>query len=293
MIEEIKKTDEQYNLIYCRHPEFVAEILVDHRNQRIRVLGYLANRMDALVNYLNELAGTQPVGKIIIYAFNTDWKELLALGFHIEGVMSGYYRGDPAYCMSSFIQRDRARSDRVFDEDLILRQIVKHGVKIHGKRNTKYTIRRAERRDINDIKDIFLKTFATYPSPIENRAYLEGLISRDEYVILVAEHGGEIAGIVSADIDSEHLCAEITDCVVCPEHRGNGVIGNLVDCLEAELKNKGLRYLYSLARAGVLQINAVFHNRGYLYKGRLLNNCNICGRFENMNIWEKKLENFR
>lgn len=63
----------------------------------------------------------------------------------------------------------------------------------------------------------------------------------------------------------------------------------LVHHLEQELKIKGFITLFSLSRALSTGINIVFSKHGYEYTGRLVNNCNIMGRFEDMNIWVKSL----
>ena len=34
-------------------------------------------------------------------------------------------------------------------------------------------------------------------------------------------------------------------------------------------------------------MNIVFAKHDYVYGGRLINHCHICGQFENMNIWCK------
>lgn len=36
-------------------------------------------------------------------------------------------------------------------------------------------------------------------------------------------------------------------------------------------------------------MNRVLVQHGYAYSGRLVNNCDICGGFEDMNLWAKEL----
>lgn len=78
--------------------------------------------------------------------------------------------------------------------------------------------------------------------------------------------------------------------VTIPEYRGQGLLSNLVYSLEQDLTQKGFYTLYSLSRAMNPGINAVLFKLGYKYTGRLINNCHICGGFEDMNIWVKKLK---
>jgi len=58
---------------------------------------------------------------------------------------------------------------------------------------------------------------------------------------------------------------------------------------DVELKNKGYIIVYSIARALSYGMNIVFAKQNYIYGGRLINNCNIMGKFEDMNIWFKEL----
>ena len=44
-----------------------------------------------------------------------------------------------------------------------------------------------------------------------------------------------------------------------------------------------------MARARSYGMNAVFHGMGYEFMGRLVNNCDIFGAYEDMNIWVRRL----
>jgi putative beta-lysine N-acetyltransferase len=249
--------------------------------------------MSSLAAYLDRTAIQNHAGKVIIYAFQSDWAELLGMGFRLEGVLGAYYRGEPAFCMSRFLDPGRAVSTCFVDEDHILRDIYKKAPKRSGlntpspNHESRYNLRLLREEDAGSVAKIFTRVFKTYPSPVEDIDYIKSLVSDNDYIMMVAEKGDEIAGIISAEIDANHLAAEITDCLTLPEHRGQGIMGLLIDNIEKELAGRDLGTFYSLARAGIPAINAVFRNRGYLYRGRLVNNCNIGGRFENMNMWEK------
>ncbi len=62
------------------------------------------------------------------------------------------------------------------------------------------------------------------------------------------------------------------------------------DYLEIELNKRNFRVLYSLSRAINPGINKVLSRLKYNYTGRLINNCDICGGYEDMNIWVKCLK---
>ena len=111
----------------------------------------------------------------------------------------------------------------------------------------------------------------------------------DKVLYKVAALNDKIIGIASADMDKENLNAEITDCATNPDCRGKGVLSNIINSLEKELKNNRFITLYSIARAINPGINIALSKQSYNYSGRLINNCNICGSFEDMNIWVKNI----
>jgi hypothetical protein len=61
--------------------------------------------------------------------------------------------------------------------------------------------------------------------------------------------------------------------------------------LEGELKRQGIFCAYSIARSLSFGMNAVLFQLGYKYRGRLMNNCYIYDKLENMNMWVKHLAN--
>ncbi|TDA64050.1 MAG: hypothetical protein D9V47_14435 [Clostridia bacterium] len=99
----------------------------------------------------------------------------------------------------------------------------------------------------------------------------------------------KLVSAASAEIDQGNLVAEVTDCATRLSFRGRGCIRVQIAALEAELTRRGLLTAYSLARATSPGMNAALHRMGYTYQGRLRNNCHICGSYEDMNLWVKRL----
>ena len=98
-----------------------------------------------------------------------------------------------------------------------------------------------------------------------------------------------IVSAASAEVNSQYHNAELTDCATLTNHRKFGLMKNLLERLEAELKQNGIFCAYSIARAQSFGMNAVLHQLGYAYRGRLMNNCYIFDKLENMNMWVKDL----
>jgi len=160
--------------------------------------------------------------------------------------------------------------------------------RVHPKPNQPYRIRTAGPGDILQMTSVFKRVFETYPSPVFDASYLLEAMSNN-VLFKVAEAKNTIVAIASADMDKHNLNAEITDCATLPEHRGNALLATLIMSLEEDLNSKNFKTLYSLSRAVNPGINISLAKLGYSYKGRLINNCHICGGYEDMNIWVKPL----
>ena len=79
----------------------------------------------------------------------------------------------------------------------------------------------------------------------------------------------------------------MTDFATLPSERGKGLAAILLNVLEEAAKNRGIKYLYTIARSRSMGMSKVFKNAGYELTGTLINSCTICGQFENMHIWCK------
>jgi hypothetical protein len=57
-----------------------------------------------------------------------------------------------------------------------------------------------------------------------------------------------------------------------------------------EMRAAGMKTALTIARALSYPINATLARAGYAWGGTLVNNTNICGGFESMNVWYRALE---
>jgi hypothetical protein len=59
--------------------------------------------------------------------------------------------------------------------------------------------------------------------------------------------------------------------------------------MENEMKKKEMKTLYTIARLESIPMNKTFMRADYSYAGTLINNTNISGGIESMNVWYKYL----
>jgi putative beta-lysine N-acetyltransferase len=267
-----------------------AKIYVDYTNTRVKIVKF-DNISVQNIKRIIHFASKQHLGKIICNCDIESFGNFVESGFHLEGKIDGYFRGKDAFCMSYFISSKRKLYRNRDKENLFLIQSL--NVKdtfIYSGDTLKYPIRNAKESDVKDMVELFSNVFFTYPSPVYDEEYLKQSMNKN-VLYKVAVDNGKIIGVASADMDKENLNAEITDCATHPQYRGKGILSNIIYSLELNLKNMGFITLYSLSRAINPGINFVLSKHDYKFRGRLINNCNICGGFENMNIWVKDINN--
>ncbi len=264
-----------------------SKIFVDYTNERLKILDY-HNITDSNIIGIIDFASENGLGKIISNCRIRILEPYRKCGFKIEGLIKGFFQGEDAYCVSFFVDKKREVSTKTAEEDEIISKCDVENKKNYLKESQSYVIRNAETSDIPQMIKLFANVFESYPSPVFNGDYLHEIM-KEQVLFKVAVEDGKIISIASADMDKENFNAEITDCATYPEHRGRGILPNLIQSLEQELLQKEFITLYSLSRAINPGINRTLGKLKYRYCGRLVNNCHICGGFEDMNIWVKNL----
>ncbi len=136
------------------------------------------------------------------------------------------------------------------------------------------------------MAEIYRRVFATYPFPIHDPEYLQSTM-HGATVYFGVWKDGKIAALSSAEMDPRSGSVEMTDFATLPEYRGNGLALFLLQKMEEEMKSRGIRSLYTIARAYSFGMNITFARNGYRFGGTLTNNTNICGNLESMNVWYK------
>lgn len=279
---QLKSEDSYYTTIKG------VKVFVDYSNERLKILDYEDITEDIIMT-IADFAKSEKLGKIITNCRVKLIKPFRNCNFKIEGIINGFFKGENAHCVSLFLDREREVSIHKDQEDAIIHQCVIENKTSSKVRKHKFLIRNAEVSDIPQMIQIFKTVFKTYPTPVFSSSYLQSVINK-QILFKVAVDEGKIISIASADMDKNNLNAEITDCATYPEYRGMGIIPNLIKYLEHDLQQDGFLTLYSLSRAINTGINKTFSKLDYRYCGRLVNNCHICGNFEDMNIWVKKLK---
>ena len=94
----------------------------------------------------------------------------------------------------------------------------------------------------------------------------------------------------SSEMDVDGRNTEMTDFATLPEARGQGLAQHLLQIMERAMRKTGIQTAYTIARALSPGMNITFAKAGYRFGGTLINNTQISGQIESMNVWYKALE---
>jgi len=140
--------------------------------------------------------------------------------------------------------------------------------------------------DADEMAEVYRVVFESYPFPIHDPDYIRKTM-RDSVAYFGIRENGKITALASAELNPHINAAEMTDFATLPDVRSKGYAGALLARMEDEVPKLGIRTFYTIARSLSFGMNITFAKRGYNFGGRLINNTNICGGTETMNIWYK------
>lgn len=268
--------------------DVVARIKFDNFNQRIKIVSFKGD-LEILMDHLSSYATKDNIGKIFATVPKEEIDVFKAHGFIIEAKIDQFLKGQPGYFLSKFFIPDRKMSMTLPEEEEALIRSREYISEDYTHTDyEQYAIRSAIKEDADELAKLYDEVFETYPSPMNDPSYIKYAMDHDVF-FKVAIYKNKIVSAASADIDRINLNSEMTDCATLKSHRGHGLMGHLIFELEKDLKTRNYKVLYSTARSISTGMNIVFAKHNYVYGGRLINHCHICGQFENMNIWVKVL----
>jgi len=256
-------------------------------NNRIYLMKLDPADLPGLTAQLDALAAEKGYTKIFAKVPGHCMPAFTACGYRCEGRIPEFYNGETdAAFLGKFIDPQR-EIDPQRDE---IEQILMLAQSKNGRPGkplpAEYTLRPAGEADAQELANVYRQVFASYPFPIHDSDYLIETM-RSHVCYFVAEKDGTIAAASSGEMDKENRNAEMTDFATLPEHLGNGLAVHLLKFMEPEMKQRGMATLTTIARAVSPAMNITFAQCGYTFGGTLINNTQISGSIESMNLWYK------
>jgi beta-lysine N6-acetyltransferase len=262
--------------------------LVQHGkyNDRIYLLKLSVSDVPDILSTLEEVRRNNGYSKIFAKVPAQYAVSFITSGYAIEAFIPDFFSdGSDAFFLSKFYSQKRAELP---SEELNKLQDVLDNPRKNEKKKLapKFNIRAAGEKDLNDMADLYSGVFKTYPFPIFDPQYLSDTMkSHIEYYSVW--HDNTLVALSSAEMDTENKNAELTDFAVLPEYRGNQLAYFLLFEMERAMIQKGIKSLYTIARLKSIGMNITFLKSGYKYSGTLVNNTNISGGLESMNVLYK------
>lgn len=271
----------------------IGDTVIQHgrHNDRIYVMKLSIYDMPHIVHRLYDMAKANSYSKIFVKVPAHALDPFIRAGYTIEAYVPGFFNGlEGGYFMARYLDMARVvdKKSGILDGVRSLAGIVMTS-RMAPAQIKALTLHVAGPGDAKGLAELYGRVFRTYPFPIHDADYILKTMKENIRYFFVRVNG-RMAAAASSEMDRESRNVEMTDFAALPEYRGNGVSAHLLRMMEENMTGEGMKVAYTIARATSYPINRAFSRAGYVYGGRLINNTNICGSFESMNVWYKALD---
>jgi len=279
------------------HPDVITSLegsLVHHGSASDRAyLLKLGGAPETVAEELETLAAENGYSKIIAKVPAAVRADFASAGYRSEAAVPRFFRGhEEVHFMAKYLcpkRRQASRAETVAEVLATARGKAAATVD-PAELDDRYAWRLCRPEDAEAMAEVYRRVFATYPFPIHNPPYLRQTMA-DNVVYFGIWEGERLVALSSAEMDVAASNVEMTDFATLPGCRGGGFAAFLLRQMEAEMTRRGIRTAYTIARAVSHGMNITFARGGYRYGGTLVNNTQISGSLESMNVWHKPLDN--
>jgi putative beta-lysine N-acetyltransferase len=261
-------------------------------NDRIYLMKLVPLDYPEILDEIRQIARENQYKKVFTKVPSWAAPKFLSDGYIMEGYVPDFYqRREAAFFLSKFLDSDRLMGiehDCLTEFGRLLTSRYEKSAKPVKSKSAdhKFKIKKLDESHIEQITDIYREVFLSYPFPIHNPDYILSTM-KDHVQYYGAEKKGKLIALASAEIDPKGLNAEMTDFATLSDYRGKNLATKLLIEMEKDAKTQDMGTLYTIARLNSLAMNKTFLKQGYTYAGTLINNTNIAGDIESMNILYK------
>lgn len=258
-------------------------------NDRIYLMHLDGEDKDIIIDGLQEMSHKEGYTKIFAKIPSVMLTKFQNAGYIAEAHIPYYYNGeDDCYIVSKFLLEARKQTN--VDELNAIIKVAQSKANNIGDLTLEYdnSLRQLATEDAIIMAEVYQEVFKTYPFPIHDPEYLIDTMNNNVIYYGIFDKDRLVA-IASSELNPEQYNAEMTDFAVLPEYRGNNLALVLLNRMEKVMQQMQYKVLYTIARAESHGMNITFSKLGYTYSGTLINNTNISGKIESMNVWYKLL----
>jgi putative beta-lysine N-acetyltransferase len=241
----------------------------------------------AMPGRLEALAAEHGYTKLLAKAPAEQAGPFLDAGFRVEAELPFFFRGRThGQYLARYRDRSRSLPRRGADVGRVLELARTKALEPAPCTGPAAAVEPLGESDAPALAALFASCFSSYPFPVHDPDYLRATMRGHSRYYGVRDGAG-LAAAASAEVDRDAQAAEATDFATAAARRGRGLAGTLLRALEDDLLGRGVRTLFSLARAASPGMNAALARAGYAYTGTLTNNTHFNGALESMNCWIK------
>ena len=259
------------------------------KSNRVYLMKYGDADPDELAVSLKQLAVEKGYTKIVAKVPASSATGFLQQGYLKEADIPGYYNGGEAVLFLSLYtdpERQKLRNADQIRHNIMLAENMRD--KPHSPLPEGFSLNVCRPEHVEAMSRLYRKVFPSYPFPIDDPAYILKTMKTNVFYV-GALHNGMFVSLASAEMDMENGNVEMTEFATLPEWQERSLAIPLLEKMEHTMKNRGIKTAYTIARAVSPGMNITFARAGYLFSGTLINNTNISGSIESMNIWYKPL----
>ena len=272
--------------------EQIGDSLIQHGkvNDRAYIMKVGKGDCTRILDFVVALAQRKGYSKIFAKVPTFARSRFLERGFVEEASIPDLFQGKgDSFFLSRFFSAERGQEK----EPELVSQVLeiaeqKAGTLEEVELPAGLTCQTMEKDDVEEMAQLYRQVFASYPFPIHDPEYLAQTM--DENLIYFGIRNEEkLLALSSAEIDFAGQNAEMTDFATLPEARGLGLATHLLAKMEDGIRRIGIKTAFTIARAYSFGMNITFAKHGYTYAGPLVNNTQISGDLQSMNVWHKRL----
>ncbi len=277
----------------------MSDIILKHGNSLIQH-GPLSDRVyimkldpgecEEVINFVETLATEKGYSKIFAKVPVSLITTFIARGYEEEARIPelGEIPRGIAF-MSNFLTNNRKKPGKTHEIMEVKSATLINGVPRKSiSLSSDFTIKEADIADCADLALLYREVFASYPFPIDDPLFIAKSMTENVRYFII-KHEGEIVAAASAELDYDSRSVEMTDFATNPAHRGRQLGQILLDHMEVAMISEPIDTAYTIARAVSHGMNITFARADYEFAGTLINNTNISGSIESMNVWYKQI----
>lgn len=272
--------------------ESFGQSLLQHGPANDRVYLMKLDRADLpdIIDHIHELAMRRGYSKIFAKVPAYAEAHFKEGGYRLEAAIPNFFNGkEDGLFMACYYEPERM-IDTDFKRVLTVIEKAQEEATPPQQREIRQGLvcRVATPLDCLQMSELYRQVFESYPFPINDPEYLRQTMA-DNVIYAGIWQDEKLLALSSAEVDHKMANAEMTDFATHPDYRGRGHANALLHMLEELMAKSGIKTCYTIARATSFGMNITFSRNSYTFAGTLINNTQISGSLESMNIWYKQI----